>query len=163
MTLGASAVTLRHSIAAYCQHQDPKKTQNKKHHKQKQADWTADILQVPAHPHRSSSTAFLRHPHSPEQSLVSGEALGVSPRRKPGCGGLHSRLVSKRMFAYKPPTAHCLLNVVWGVRVSIYFEPQMIFHVWKTAANYFTNQGKQNHVNSQVLSRIKNVYFPHDR
>lgn len=67
------------------------------------------------------------------------------------------------MFACKPPTAHCLLNVVSGVRVSIYFEPQMIFHVWKTAANYFTSQGKQNHVNSQVLSRIKNVYFPHDR
>lgn len=45
MTLGPSTVTLRHTIAAYCQHLDPKRTQNKKHHKQKQADWTADTLQ----------------------------------------------------------------------------------------------------------------------
>lgn len=43
---------------------------------------------------------------------------------------------------------------------SVYFEPKMILYLWNTATNYPTNQGNQNHVNCQALSRLKmHVFF----
>lgn len=46
---------------------------------------------------------------------------------------------------------------------SVYFELQMIFHLCKIVANYFTNQSKENPINCQVLFQIEKVCFPYDR
>lgn len=120
-----------------------KRTPNKKHHKQKQADLTGDALPCYIHPHRSSPTALLRHPNSPEQSLVGWKVLGTSPWRKPSYGGPLSRFASSGYFCLQASNSQFfLLNLVWGIRISIYSEPQMVFYVWKTAANYFMKQGK---------------------